>query len=318
MASSEAVPGTLARTLRVVGGVVLLTLALAPDVWARQSVPDSTYGSGGTKTTSVTKDADGTTHKTDTYRDKSGTVRESFTETTDAGGRSTSVDQEFDDTGAKRYEEELHYDPTGRLVYDREEEYNIYGIPYWGDIFEIGPNGEKTYKAYNPESQQYEPYTPKRWLWFLPAQKASISDGLYLAGAAVLEDSASAFFTYGVEASYTRALWNGAGTHAPVGLMADVQWTRGTSDEQTYTKLQVLGGLALCASVRRDVYVGVHILGGVSHVSASSFALAAGVDVGKRLNEAMDVQGRVDYNPTFQSGTVSNNIRFSGGLRWRF
>lgn len=318
MASSDATIATSSQPFRILLAVFLLTLGLTSTAWARQTVPDSTYGSGGSKTTAGTTDADGTTHKTETFRDKGGIIRESYTETIDSSGRKTTVTQWFDDKGVKQSEEELHYDPKGKVIYDREEDYNAFGIPYWGDIFEMDASGKSTYKAYNPETEVYEEYIPRRWLWFWRSQDASVSDGLYLAGAAVLEDSANRFATYGVEASYTRALWNASGTHAPLGLMADVQWTRGSSASQTFTKFQVLAGVTVCARAQRDVYVGVHVLAGVSRVTDSSFALAAGVDIGKRVNEEMDLQGRVDYNPTFQAGGVSNNVRFSAGMRWRF
>src|SRR4029450_2170835 len=109
--------------------------------------------------------------------------------------------------------------------------------------------------------------------------------------------------------------------------MGDFQWTRGSDDFQTYTKMQFLGGLSLCQHVHDSWSLTPHVLfgaaivtpssNGVSYDSTTAFSLAVGADIGMRFNRQIEWIGRADYNPTFSNG-VQNNFRFSTGLRYTF
>lgn len=296
--------------------------------------PDKTYGEGGTKTISTETRADGVRIENIDVKDKNGTLRERHHRTVARNGQAISNDEWWGPDGKKTREMSATADAAGRVTSMSSATYKN-GEQQTGDTWEK-KRDDWDHQRFNPKTGKYESTDPTP-----PPAKTSaelsqelrdmgIAHNFYLGGGFIIEDSFKRFLTYGFEGSYTRALPAAADNHSRFALMADFEWTRGTSDEVTYTKLQGLGGLAFCERARGEMYWGAHVLAGFSRVhshsdslfmpsyTGTSFALAAGVDAGKRVNEKLDVQIRADYNPTFQSGNFANNIRVSGGLRYRF
>jgi hypothetical protein len=305
-----------------------LTLGSARLGWAqRNTEPDNKYGPGGTRTWSEVKQADGTTETTTTWKDAKGTIRKTSTETLASDGELTVKDEWFNEQGKKIHEEMGKYNRWDYEDYWREETY-VDGVLDSGELWEWDRNTEDyVHKAWNKTTQRYED-VPRLKFKLLNKilgfeKEVLIEDALYVGGAVVREDGGQSFGTYGVNASYVRPLKS----NRVVGLMADVQWTRGSENVVTFTKLQLLGGLSLSQHVHNAWSLTPHVLAGVATVTPSSngvsydsttaFALAVGVDIGMRFNRRTEWIGRADYNPTFNSG-VQNNFRFSTGLRYTF
>ena len=60
-------------------------------------------------------------------------------------------------------------------------------------------------------------------------------------------------------------------------------------------------------------------MGGFSHLDGvPSFALAAGVDVGRRVSNRLDLVARAEYIPAFANSGIQHNVRLGGGLKVRF
>jgi hypothetical protein len=307
--------------------IVLACFLAIASTAAAQPKPDSSYGAGGSKSVSTSKQGD-TTVETTTWRDKGGTVRQQFTKSTDADGNVTETEQWFNQAGMKIGEEVGKYDKSDYCYYWREEDYFDDGVLEAGDIWEDDPvTGREVHKKWNRETQRYDVVPVIRFDFFkiIPGFKKAtlLEPSYYIGGAVVFEDSGQRFATYGVEGSYTHPL------NPRIGLMADAQWTRGTQDETTWTKLQFLAGLALCEHIHNQLYLGPHLLAGMARVTpdyggtgtgtaTNAFALAVGMDFGARLNRSSTVLIRGDYNPTFSGGSVQNNFRISAGMRFNF
>ena len=59
-------------------------------------------------------------------------------------------------------------------------------------------------------------------------------------------------------------------------------------------------------------------MAGLEHVDDNTdFALAVGVDIGRRIGDRMDLMARVEYIPTF-GAEIRHNVRLGAGLKWRF
>ena len=306
--------------------VLVCLLAIASRASAQEK-PDSTYGSGGSKAESTVTHDDGTVEKTTTWRDKDGTVREQFTEVKTKDGDVTETHDWFNQFGMKIAEDVGKYDKSDHCTYWREEDYLDDGVLDAGDIWEDDANGRRVHKKYNRETEKYDAvgYIRFDFLRVVPGfKKPVLLERTFFIGAAIVfEDSGQRFATYGVEGSYTHPL------NREIGIMADAQWTRGMQDEVTWTKLQFLAGLVFCEQAHDRLSLAPHILAGLARVTpdygepagtgtaTNAFALAAGVDLGVRLNRRSDLLIRADYNPTFSGGT-QNNVRLTAGARFLF
>ena len=317
----------MVRRLCLMALMIVVALAFARVASAQDPTveADGKYGAGGTKTTTVVKNADGTGEETVVWKDAKGVVRQKGSTTWDKDGNEVDTDQWFDEQGKKTRETVGKYDYWDYEDYWRDEKY-VGGVLDSGDIWEWDPTTwDYVHKRWNDKDQRYEVVPQLRLDPFknLPGFQKHVlaAASLYVGFATVLEDGGQSFGTYGVNATYTHPL------NKLVGIMADFQWTRGSDDFQTYTKMQILGGLALCQHVHQSWSITPHVLAGmamvtpsssgVSYDSTSAFSLAAGVDFGMRFNRQIEWIGRADYNPTFSDG-VQNNFRFSTGLRLRF
>jgi len=322
--------GLLAPTARVLAQTSGQAAGGQPNKAPADTKPDSTYGEGGTRTVSSETRADGTRVTQVELRDKNGQLRERHTQlgSTDL----SSVTHEWWDANGKKTQEngstENHQ--TGEQIRTQATYQNDKQLT--GDSWSGRKDGPWTHERFNPATGKYEPDDPGD-----PPKKENgpapddlgVRDNLTLGGSFIFEDAYHVFVTSGVDASYTHALPLASGPRAELGLMADVSWTRGSDDVGvTYSKLQALGGLALCERAwGHDMYFGAHVLAGVSHVrgeyqntplyTGTSFAIAAGFDAGKTINDRYDINVRVDYNPTIRNG-ILNNVRVGAGVRLRF
>lgn len=317
----------------VLGAMLAGALAFALPAFAQKVVhPDRVYGPGGTREIEVRTDPDGTQSTFITVRDKNGTIRE-YHERFEDPQKHNKVSEThhfWNADGHKVREGWIDYNADGEMIYWKEEGYDAKGSFNSGNIYQEMDGGKWRHLRWDNNLMKWvedpgsgkPPKDPPNGPDDKPIE---ISSSVYLAGAVVFEDSFNRFATYGFDASYTRAV------SPALGVMGDVQWTRGTSDIVTYTKLQWLGGVAFCERTSGDMFWGFHALAGFARVhshsdvnpeipsdTGTSFAIAAGLDFGKRVNDKMNVQGRIDYNPTFRSGDVRHNFRLGGGVRWRF
>jgi len=293
--------------------------------------PDNTYGEGGTRTTTFEINESGSRITHVELKDKNGVVRE-FHRVTSGSEADTTMHEWFDEKGKKTQE-----NGTSQSHKDGER---IWTQSTWkddkqltGDSWAKDADGHWKHDKFNPATGKYEPASaddlPK--IPGLPrADDLGVPRNLTLGGSFIFENSFKGFITYGIDASYTHPIARTGDSQPEFGLMADLQWTHGSDDaDVSYGKLQAMGGLAWCEREwRRGMYFGAHVLAGISQVrseyngmasdSATSFALAAGFDAGKRVTDRYDVNVRVDYNPTMGNGDVRNNIRLAAGLRFRF
>jgi len=313
----------MSRVARI--ALYVLAFVLVAAAAAAQTVPDTSYGPGGTKETKTVTHPDGAVEKTTTWRDKSGTIREQESDITEKNGARATTYTEYDAKGDKEYEEAGKWDQYGYKDYWREEDYKS-GVLAEGDIWEWDPDRRETiHKIWDAKQQKYVEVKKLRIdiLKKIGAfKKESLLDTAFYVGAEVkFEDNGNYFATGGVDASYVRPI------DPRLGLMIDGDWARGTQDNSELTKVQIMGGLALCEHVHNQVSLQPHLLGGLSHVmpqnqpdaqATNSFALAVGADLGVRLNRSSSVVIRADYNPTFAGGSVQNNFRLGGGFRYQF
>lgn len=128
--------------------------------------------------------------------------------------------------------------------------------------------------------------------------------------------------TYGINIDFIHPVSSSLGAIADAGVYS------GSGNGIHYTKAQVLIGVSLLPlSYNRDeLFFSPHILAGLSHITSkyntykygnTSLSAAAGIDAGFPLKKKLGIEGRFDYNPTFYSGTVSNNFRLSLGVEWK-
>ena len=126
------------------------------------------------------------------------------------------------------------------------------------------------------------------------------------------EDASPHFWTSGANVSYTQKI---TGTW---GFAADLQWTTGEQNGVRYSRWLGFAGVALCQHTGRRLYFAPRLMAGFSYIEgATDFAIAVGVDLGRRVTNGMDVVARVDYIPTF-GAQIQHNIRLGAGLKWRF
>lgn len=291
-------------------------VVLPGPVFAQNPVPDSTYGPGGSKKTSTETLKDGSTVETIEIRDKDGKLREQVKTTVDAN-RDEVVERDwFDAGGAKTKQTVTKKNAAGHQYYSREDEFKD-GVLESGAIVEE-ENGKLVQKRFNRQTQRYEPVDPANEpfdLFKIPgfAEQLEITDSLYGGIVFIWEDASPRFWSSGVNVSYARkliAMWEFA---------ADLQWTIGEQHGVTYRKVQGFAGVAFGQHSNRSLYFAPRLLAGFSHLDGvTSFALAAGVDVGRRLSSRFDLLSRLEYLPTFTGGGVQHNLRVGAGLKWRF
>jgi len=318
-------------------------LFVAPPAWAQKSVvPDRTYGEGGSREIEVRTAEDGTKTTEVTVKDKNGTVREHHKHTEDPHKANAVSDTHewWGADGKKTREAWIDFDSMGETIYWHEEGYEN-GSMNSGNIHRKNAQNQWEHLRWNNALSTWEPVDPKKespeppkhlpkgpakpfgfWGWFDAPEE--ITSSLYLGGTVIIEDGANTFVTAGFDASYTHVV---SSTWAPI---VEVQWTRGADGGVTYTKLQVMGGVATRPHMRGRLYFAPHLVAGVALVeadygespnpntAATSFSMAAGVDIGTRLTRSIDLQGRLDYNPVFSGGDVRHNVRLGAGLRFRF
>lgn len=146
---------------------------------------------------------------------------------------------------------------------------------------------------------------------------------ILIGGSTIFEDSYKRFNTYGLQASFTHKL------NKRIGLTGDAGITIGSLDGIKYTKTQVLGGVSFLAKAnpgQKIVFV-PHVLAGVANVGSKSsifgttyannnlnFSVAAGTDIRFAVGPKTVAAVKVDYNPTFATGGMKNNIRVGAGI----
>jgi hypothetical protein len=295
---------------------VLVGVCAAP-AFAQNPVPDTTYGPGGSKRTSTETLKDGTTVETIEIRDKDNTLREKITTSVDPNREEVVEHDWYEADGQKSKQTLTKKNAAGRQYYSREDDF-VNGVLDSGAIYEE-ENGRPVHKRFNKKTQQYEPVDPPNApfdLFKIPGfeEHLNITSAFYAGAVFVWEDSSPRFWTSGVNVSYTHKLTS------TWGFAADLQWTAGEQNGVDYTKVLGFVGVALCQHTGRRLYFAPRLLGGVSHVTQgeTAFALAAGVDIGRRVSERLDLIGRVEYIPTFADSGIQHNVRVGGGIKVRF
>ena len=298
--------------MRVMGCLLLVS----SPAFAQNPVPDATYGPGGSKTTSSEKLNDGSMVETIEIRDKGGQLRERIKTTVDPNRNEVVERDWYDAQGVKTKQTMTKKNAAGHQYYSREDDFKD-GVLESGAIVEE-ENGKLVQKRFNKQTQRYEPVDPANEpfdLFKVPGfeQDLEITDSLYGGVVFVWEDSSPRFWASGVSVSYAHKListW---------GFAADLQWTIGEQHGVTYRKVQGFVGVVFGPHSNRRLYFAPRLLGGFSHLDGvTSFALAAGVDVGRRVSNRLDLVGRAEYIPTFANSGVQHNVRIGGGLKMRF
>jgi hypothetical protein len=279
----------------IVGGV----LAFAQET----TVPDKTYGEGGSKTTTITK-VEPTTLTTIKITDGKGIRREYY---------QTSV---VDKTGKKQVETTTLFDCKGEMTYKKEVEYDIFGNEtYFGEERykdgklvsgfkrETDANGKKTSQKYDSKTGKYEDIaleagptsseisTPPRDTSTCTACKANEIVGEFQF---IREDAQpDRFNTYGLTTDYTRFL----NSSCSVGVTGDFNIDFRTGNGADLTKTSFLGGITFIpfkgAKTTDKVTISTHALFGVSHFSSTAGSVSSTDN-----SFTMKLGGAVDINVT--------------------
>jgi hypothetical protein len=155
----------------------------------------------------------------------------------------------------------------------------------------------------------------------------TVGNEIFIGFSTIFEDSKpNRFNTFGGNIAFMHPV------STSVDLTADAGVYFGSNSGVSYTKAQVLIGASFLPVQydRNELSFSPHIMAGVSNVtskfklgtyssstSTTSFSADAGVDVSLPFSKKAGVACRVDYNPTFYSGGVSNNFRLSLGVDWK-
>jgi len=151
----------------------------------------------------------------------------------------------------------------------------------------------------------------------------TVSKKLFVGISTIFEDSKpDRFNTFGGNLGFMYPV------STSLGLTADAGVYFGSNSGVSYTKAQILIGASFLPVQydRNELSFSPYILAGISNVtskyssistSSTSISAAAGVEVRLPVTKTAGVACRVDYNPSFNSGGVSNNFRLSLGVDWK-
>lgn len=293
--------------------LILFTVFLASPAFGQNPVPDTSYGPGGSKSTSSQTLKDGTTVETVEIRDKDGKLREQI-KTTVGANRDEIVERDWYDASGQKTKQTLRKkNAAGHQYYSREDDF-VDGVLDSGAIVEE-ENGKPVHKRFNKKTQQYEPVDPANEpfdLFKIPGfeQHLEITHALYAGVTFVLEDGGD--WMSGVNISYTQRITS------TWGFATDLEWTIGERFDVQIEKWRAFAGVAMCQHAGRRLYFAPRLMAGLEHVDDNTdFALAVGVDIGRRIGDRMDLMARVEYIPTF-GAEIRHNVRLGAGLKWRF
>jgi hypothetical protein len=289
--------------------------------------PDSTYGKGGRVLIDTTFFKDGSYIVHWGYRDKGKKFMQSTEKFYNSEEGSESTTTEYYDTSGKKIKEtSVTKNRIGDETYNREEFYKD-GIIDSGDMYYDSPGVKgKIHKKYNRETQKWEYVEPENGKeGNKEGEKINpdVTSYLFLGGSFINEDNnANRFNTYGGTIVYNKNM------NGKFGITGEVGIYFGKNNGNDYTKFQVLGGVSLFPQVSDKIFISPHVLAGITHLkteygntysyTGTSFALAAGTDIGVPVSHRVIINLRTDYNPTFYAKNVQNNFWISAGLYIRF
>ena len=138
-----------------------------------KSEESDTFGVGGKKTTSESKDANGDTTTEENWYDPKGKLRKKKTTTKKPGGEGTDIEELYDCNGKIEGRTKVDFDAQNKTTSYQKEDYQD-GILSEGFIWEMDENGDvKSNKEYNPATERYEerpvkkadksPFPPMPW-----------------------------------------------------------------------------------------------------------------------------------------------------------
>lgn len=303
--------------------------------------PDSTYGSGGKRTTWTTTALRGQPplevelEEVHVF-DPNGVLRESYTTHRNPLNRVFTL-----------WQETVLNDCKGRPIFYRSEEFDPFFRNRTHFKLKKYKDGKQTYgyesdkengkiisKEFDPKTRRYEKTTleigPSDEV--RPERDTSTCSESFKPNEAVgffsliREDSDPAFNTYGGGASYTRFL------NPSVGLTADFNANFRTQGGADLSKISFLGGLTVLpvegAKTTDNVTFSTHALFGVSHFKSDAGAISFTDNAfTMKLGGAVDVNVtdnffirpvQIDYAPTFFGDTAQHNVQFSFGAGFRF
>jgi hypothetical protein len=319
---------------------------------------DNTNGKGGTKLTitqTITHgENDVDEHEEIVYLDPKGTVRQRkiIIRYTGAGQKSEERTVDYGlNTGKPVYEKTIGKDEGGTITYFREERFKDELNPNGGDpvqtsgyYWNIGDNGKKTTKKYNPKTNAYED-TGNTSLGEnnqvgnqLPVDNTHISyhDNQVFLGPAYMNIANSGvgnkgYGSFGATGEYSRYFTPHLGGTLDVGAY----FHKDTEDDfsESYTQLNFTVGPTFIPfknprSEDKKLSGNLHALFGLSSImvkessgsygidqeSKQGFTACVGGALDYKINDKFAVRLQADYTPTFFFKTMQNNARVSAGL----
>jgi hypothetical protein len=303
------------------------------------TVPDDTYGAGGTKHTGTWK-SDDASYTALQIKDGKGIEREfHYTEVSRLTGAFTAETHSYwDCEGNLTYEKQVVYDTLGNEFFLDERTFKD-GKQIQGFQRTTDKDGKKTSKGYDNKTGKYqvvseiafetgreEISTPPRDTTICNVCKPNYFIG---EGQLIREDAQpDRFNTYGLTVDYTRFL----GSSCRVGLTGDFNADWRTRNDADLTKTSFLGGITVIpfkgATTTDKVTVSTHALFGISHFNSTAGSVSSTDNAfTMKLGGAVDVNVtnnffvrpiQIDYAPTFFGTTTQNNVQIGFGAGFRF
>jgi hypothetical protein len=311
-----------------------------------ETVPNFTYGNGGTTAYTYKPFAGYTNVETETvqFRDPKGMLRK-------------EIYTEYYRDGFA-YEEITYYDCNGKPVHFESSVYDEYGdeweymeIEYkdgvavggYRDITgedEIGFYEFREY--YNPVTHRFEEKPSGTIGWSLQKYSFPVRglnnlcnrypEHVFFAGPSLIREDYSQDDKLNMWGAMVNYSWF---IDRRFGATLEIGYNRGSIQMNDYSKLNLMGGITYVPCNRvglsSEFTVSVHALAGMQFLKSeysfgnnsfsntdNAFTLALGPRLDYKFSGSIGAGLGIDYNPVFTDNNTANNFRLSAGIRFDF
>lgn len=311
-----------------------------------ETVPNFTYGNGGTTAYTYKPFAGYTNVETETvqFRDPKGMLRK-------------EIYTEYYRDGFA-YEEITYYDCNGKPVHFESSVYDEYGdeweymeIEYkdgvavggYRDITgedEIGFYEFREY--YNPVTHRFEEKPSGTIGWSLQKYSFPVRglnnlcnrypEHVFFAGPSLIREDYSQDDKLNMWGAMVNYSWF---IDRRFGATLEIGYNRGSIQMNDYSKLNLMGGITYVpcnrVGLQSDFTVSVHALAGMQFLKSeysfgnnsfsntdNAFTLALGPRLDYKFSGSIGAGLGIDYNPVFTDNNTANNFRLSAGIRFDF